>query len=128
MATVKNKNTKPEIQVRKALFKKGIRYRINDKNLPGSPDLVIQKHKSVIFVHGCYWHGHDNCSKGIKPETNKEFWQVKIQKNKQRDKRAQEELKAKGWTVLVIWGCQLKNQSVFGETIGRIINELKINE
>lgn len=128
MATVKNKNTKPEIQVRKALFKKGFRYRINDKKLPGSPDIVLPKYKTVIFVHGCYWHGHENCSKAIKPATNKDFWNTKIQKNKARDKNAQEELKANGWNVLVVWDCQLRNQKLFRKTMDTVINELNLRK
>lgn len=124
MASVKSKNTKPEVLVRKALFSEGFRYRINDKRLPGSPDIVLPKYKIVIFVHGCYWHGHENCSKAIKPATNKEFWNVKIQKNRQRDQKAQEELEANGWNVLVIWDCQLRNQKLFEEKIENVIKEL----
>ncbi|MBA7570639.1 Very short patch repair protein [subsurface metagenome] len=92
MATVKNKNTKPEIQVRKALFSRGFRYRINDKRLPGSPDIVLPKYHTVVFVHGCYWHGHTNCKKAIKSSTNKDFWNTKIEKNRLRDKKTQHEL------------------------------------
>lgn len=128
MATVKNKNTKPEIQVRKALFYRGFRYRINDKSLPGSPDLVLTKYKTVVFVHGCYWHGHENCSKVIKPSTNKDFWNTKIEKNKLRDKNAQKALVTTGWKVIVIWECQLRNQEMFKQTITKVVNEIDMKE
>ncbi|MBD3337615.1 MAG: DNA mismatch endonuclease Vsr [Candidatus Lokiarchaeota archaeon] len=125
MASVKNKNTKPEILVRKALFKKGFRYRINDRRLPGSPDIVLPKYRTVIFVNGCYWHGHDNCKKQIQPNTNKNFWNSKIQKNKLRDKKVQKELSQLGWKTLVIWDCELRNKEIFNLTIERIINGIK---
>ncbi len=128
MATVKNKNTKPEIQVRKALFKRGFRYRINDKKLSGSPDIVLPKYHTVVFVHGCYWHGHENCSKAIKPSTNKDFWNTKINKNRIRDKKAQIDLNTSGWNVIVIWECQLRNQELLKQTLGKVINKIKMNE
>ena len=126
MATVKNKNTKPEIQVRKALFERGFRYRLNDKRLPGSPDIVLLKYNTVVFVHGCYWHGHKNCLRAIKPATNKDFWKSKIEKNQLRDKKAQEALKKSGWKAIVIWECQLRNQVMLKQTLTNVIN--KINE
>jgi DNA mismatch endonuclease (patch repair protein) len=113
MSSVRNKNTKPEVLVRKALFSKGFRYRLNDKNLPGSPDIVLSKYRTVVFVHGCYWHGHTDCKKQISPQTNKSFWNAKIEQNKLRDARVQKELKADGWNVIVVWECQLRNQKVF---------------
>lgn len=125
MASIKNKNTKPEIQIRKALFNKGFRYRINDKRLPGSPDIVLPKYKTVVFVHGCYWHGHKNCSKAIIPSTNKDFWNEKIEKNRFRDKKVQDMLIINGWNVLVIWECQLKNQELFKKTLEILISEIK---
>ena len=128
MATVRNKNTKPEIQVRKALFKRGFRYRINDKRLSGSPDLVLPKYKTAVFVHGCYWHGHESCSKAIKPATNKDFWNTKIKKNKLRDKNAQKALVMTGWKVIVIWECQLRNQEMFKRTMTKVINEIDMKE
>ena len=128
MATVRNKNTKPEIQVRKALFKRGFRYRINDKRLSGSPDLVLPKYKTAVFVHGCYWHGHESCSKAIKPATNKDFWNTKIKKNKLRDKNAQKALVMTGWKVIVIWECQLRNQEMFKRTMTKVVNEIAMKE
>jgi DNA mismatch endonuclease (patch repair protein) len=128
MATVKNKNTKPEIQVRKVLFERGFRYRINDKRLPGSPDIVLPKYHTVVFVHGCYWHGHKSCTKAIKPSTNKDFWNTKIEKNRTRDKKAQKALKKNGWKVIIIWECQLRNQELLKQTLTKVINKIKMNE
>ncbi|WP_345027538.1 very short patch repair endonuclease [Ravibacter arvi] len=124
MAAVKNRNTKPEVCVRKALFKIGLRYRVNVKKLPGSPDIVLPKYKTAIFVHGCYWHGHKNCKKQIKPNTNKDFWDNKIQKNKSRDKEVQSELSKLNWKVLIVWECELRNSRSFNITIDKIVNEI----
>ena len=125
MASVKNKNTKPEILIRKALFSKGFRFRINDKKLPGSPDIVLPKYETVIFVHGCYWHGHENCKKQITPKTNKVFWNEKIEKNRIRDQKVQSELVNLGWKIIIVWECELRNKETFGLTINRIVKEIK---
>lgn len=125
MASIKSKNTKPEIKIRKSLFKMGFRYRINDKKLIGSPDIVLTKYKTVIFVHGCYWHGHENCTKSIKPATNKEFWKDKIRRNKKRDKMVEETLSSDGWKVIVIWECELRNQEMLIKTVTKIAVEIK---
>lgn len=125
MATVKNKNTRPEIQVRKALFSKGFRYRINDKKLPGSPDIVLPKYRATVFVHGCYWHGHNDCKKAITPSTNKDFWNAKIEKNRQRDKKVSSELRQQGWKVVIIWECELRNKESFDLTVDRAMAEIK---
>ena len=108
MAKVKHKNTEPEIMVRHFLFSKGFRYRINVKTLPGTPDIVLPKYRVVIFVHGCFWHGHENCKYYRIPKSNIEFWQSKIEKNRERDKKIIECLENEGWQVFVIWGCMLK--------------------
>jgi DNA mismatch endonuclease (patch repair protein) len=125
MASVKNKNTKPEILVRKALFAKGLRFRINEKKLPGSPDIVLPKYKTLIFIHGCYWHGHENCKKQITPKTNKEFWNEKIEKNRIRDQKVQSELVELGWKIIIVWECELRNKESFDLTINGIIKEIK---
>ncbi len=125
MASVKNKNTKPEILVRKALFSKGFRFRINEKKLPGSPDIVLPKYKAVIFVHGCYWHGHENCKKQITPKTNKGFWNEKIEKNRVRDQKVQNELIKLNWKIIIVWECKLRNKETFDLTIDKIVNEIK---
>jgi DNA mismatch endonuclease (patch repair protein) len=124
MASVKNKGTTSEIRIRKALFKKGYRYKVNDKSLAGSPDIVLPRYNAVIFVHGCFWHGHDNCSKAIKPNSNIKFWSAKIEKNRNRDKKAMLELKRNGWRVIVVWECEIKNGRSFDTTIYRIDKKL----
>ena len=109
MSCIKGKNTKPEELVRKYLFSQGFRYRKNDKRLPGHPDIVLPKYKTVIFVNGCFWHGHEGCKYFVWPQNNAEFWKNKINTNKERDRRKEDELKALGWKVLVIWECELKD-------------------
>jgi len=124
MSKVRSKNTKPEETVRKYLFSKGFRYRKNVKTLPGSPDIVLPKYKTVIFVNGCFWHGH-NCSKGKLPKTRKEFWVNKINANIQRDNKNYELLKKQGWKVIVIWECELKSKKVREKTLKNLENKLK---
>ena len=124
MSKISGKETKPEILVRKFLFSQGFRYRKNLKGLPGSPDIVLPKYKTVIFVHGCFWHGHEGCSKSSLPETNKEFWDSKIKGTKKRDIRKMETLESSGWKVLVIWQCELKNQTEREERLKRLIEKL----
>lgn len=116
MSCIKGKNTKPEEIVRKYLFSQGFRYRKNDKRLPGTPDIVLPKYKTVIFVNGCFWHGHEGCRYFVVPKTNTEFWVNKIETNKQRDIRKKNELQALGWKVLVVWECQLKPRNI-GESL-----------
>ena len=107
MAKVKQKNTAPEIIVRKFLFSKGFRYRINVKSLSGTPDIVLSKYKTVIFVHGCFWHVHTCCA-GHLPSSNVDYWVTKIEQNIERDNRKINELKKLGWNVVVIWQCEIK--------------------
>lgn len=106
MAKIRSKDTKPEWIVRRYLFSRGYRYRKNVKGLPGTPDIVLRKYGIVIFIHGCFWHGHE--VDGTMPKTNREFWCKKIERNKKRDKRNQETLKQMGWRVMTVWECQLK--------------------
>jgi DNA mismatch endonuclease (patch repair protein) len=106
MKSVPQKDTKPEMHLRKALHGMGFRYRLHDKRLPGSPDLVFPKYKAVIFVHGCFWHRH-GCKKTTTPSTREDFWKAKFKTNVERDKRNVRELEAAGWCVLVIWECEL---------------------
>lgn len=108
MSRIKSSNTKPEEIVRKYLFSQGFRYRKNDKRLPGTPDIVLPKYKTVIFVNGCFWHGHEGCRYFVVPKTNTEFWVNKIETNKQRDSRKINDLRALGWKVIIVWECQLK--------------------
>lgn len=108
MSCVKSKNTKPEIWVRKYLFACGFRYRINVKKLPGTPDIVLPKYKTAIFVNGCFWHGHKNCRYFVIPKTRTEWWLDKINRNIDRDQANILALKKLGWRVITIWECQLK--------------------
>ena len=119
MSMIKGKDTKPEELVRKYLFSKGYRYRKNDKRLPGTPDIVLPKYRTVIFVNGCFWHGHEGCRYFIVPKTNTEFWVNKINTNTRRDSHNQETLKDLGWNVIVVWECELKPQKI-KETLFRI--------
>lgn len=125
MSKISGKETKLEILVRKYLFSKGFRYRKNVKKLPGTPDIVLPKYKTVIFVNGCFWHGH-NCPAGKLPETRKEFWGNKISGNIERDKKEQEQLKQLGWKVIVIWQCELKNSTLRYERFERLKSELSL--
>ena len=109
MSQIKGKNTKPEEIVRKYLFSRGYRYRKNVAKLPGKPDIVLPKYKTVIFVNGCFWHMHQGCRYFVWPKHNAEFWRNKIMGNAERDQRTQRELEEQGWRVLVVWECQLKH-------------------
>ena len=110
MSSIKSKNTKPEIAVRKLLHSMGYRFRLHRKDLPGSPDIVLPKYKTVIFVHGCFWHRHENCKYASNPKTRKEFWESKFKANVKRDKEIQEKIKNIGWHSVVIWECQIKDE------------------
>ena len=109
MSAIKSKNTKPEIKVRKVLHLMGYRFRLHRKDLPGSPDIVLPKFKTVIFVHGCFWHRHENCKYASNPKTRKEFWENKFKANVKRDKEIQEKIINIGWQYVVIWECETKN-------------------
>lgn len=108
MSRVRSKDTNPEILVRKFLFSKGFRYKIHDKGLAGKPDIVLPKYKTVIFVHGCFWHGHEGCKYFVVPKTRTEWWQNKISTNVANDIRAAERLRQSGWDVVIVWECELK--------------------
>jgi DNA mismatch endonuclease (patch repair protein) len=109
MRQVKAKGTSPELKVRKLLWGMGLRYRLHRKDLPGAPDIVLPGRKLAVFVHGCFWHGHD-CARGSRvPKQNRPYWTQKIERNRQRDVRAQSELTARGWNPLVVWECELKD-------------------
>ena len=108
MASIKSRNTKPEVLVRKFLFARGLRFRINVKRLPGTPDIVLKKYRTCIFVNGCFWHGHEGCKYYVMPKTNTEFWKAKIERNRARDLDRRIKLRDMGWHVIQIWECQLK--------------------
>ncbi|OXM86265.1 very short patch repair endonuclease [Paenibacillus rigui] len=120
MGSIKSKNTTPELIVRRLLHKLGYRFRLHKKDLPGSPDIVLPKHKKVIFVNGCFWHGHENCKKSQLPETNREFWQDKISKNIKRDAENIAKLTELEWGVLIIWDCQTKKKDL--ENLEKILD------
>jgi DNA mismatch endonuclease (patch repair protein) len=108
MSKIRSKNTKPEVILRKELHRQGFRYRLHVKKLPGKPDIVFNKHKVAIFVHGCFWHLHSNCREGRIPNTRREYWEPKLQGNVSRDKLHVSNLKKLGWTVLTIWECEIE--------------------
>ncbi len=110
MGAVKGKNTKPEVKVRSILHRLGYRFRLHRKDLPGKPDIVLPKYRTVIFVHGCFWHRHPRCRYASTPATNVEFWEDKFKANVERDKRNAKDLKKLGWKVMVVWQCELKNE------------------
>jgi len=110
MSAIKSKNTKPEIAVRKLLHSMGYRFRLHRKDLPGSPDIVLPKYKTVIFVHGCFWHRHQNCKYASTPKTRQEFWNKKFNENINRDKINQENLSSKGWKIIIVWECEIKDK------------------
>jgi DNA mismatch endonuclease (patch repair protein) len=123
MSQVKAKNTKPEMMVRKFLHAQGFRYSLHNKKLPGKPDIVLPKYKTVIFVHGCFWHGHKNCKYFVVPKTRTKWWLNKINTNKSNDKKTIKILKRKGWQVITIWTCQLKNKKI-KRTLSSLLKKL----
>ena len=120
MSAIKSKNTKPEIAVRKLLHSMGYRFRLHRKDLPGSPDIVLPKYKTVIFVHGCFWHRHENCKYASTPKTRKEFWESKFKANVKRDMEIQEKIKNIGWQSVVVWECELKYSSALKKKLQNI--------
>ena len=116
---IKGKNTKPEIAVRSMLHRAGYRFRLHGRKLPGSPDIVLARHKTVVFVHGCFWHRHEGCKYTTTPKTRTEFWSDKFRKNVERDARQQRELREMGWRVLIVWECELRDL----ETLKKRLND-----
>ena len=120
MSAVRVKNTLPELIVRRLLHRLGYRYRLHAANLPGRPDIVFRKRKCVLFVNGCFWHGHD-CPRGNPPSSNVEFWRRKIDKNRERDGSVQKKLENDGWRVLTVWECQTKDQAQLESRLCRFL-------
>jgi DNA mismatch endonuclease (patch repair protein) len=112
MSRIRSIHTKPEILLRSLLHRMGFRFRLYSKHLPGHPDIVLQKHKTAIFVHGCFWHQHPGCNEAVLPKTNQEYWKSKLERNVIRDKKRQQELRAAGWQVLQFWECQLEKDPI----------------
>jgi DNA mismatch endonuclease (patch repair protein) len=123
MSMIGGKNTKPEIIVRKLLFSKGFRFRLHRADLPGKPDIVLTKYHTVIFINGCFWHGHNHCKYSTIPKTRAQWWSTKIGTNKSNDKKNKSKLTRSGWRVLTIWGCQLKEKKI-ESTLKKIILQL----
>lgn len=124
MAAIKGKDTKPELIVRKYLFSRGLRFRLYVKSLPGKPDIVLPKYKTVIFVNGCFWHGHEGCRYYRLPKTNVEFWQEKISRNIERDLRTEAEFAALGWRVIRVWECEIKTIARREETLESLYDRI----
>lgn len=122
MSHIRSKNSKPEELVRKYLFSKGFRYRKNVRELPGCPDIVLPKYKTVVFVNGCFWHKHD-CPRFVWPSSNEDYWRPKILRNVERDRQNSERLKAMGWSVITVWECELKKK-VYEQTLEELIEEI----
>ena len=122
MSHIRNKDTEIEVKVRKYLFSKGFRYRKNDSRLPGKPDVVLPRYKTVIFVHGCYWHRHPGCKNCTTPSTNAAFWLEKFDKNIKNDAKHKDELEEAGWKVVVLWECEIEND--FENTMEKVTEQL----
>ena len=123
MSSVRGKDTKPELIVRHFLFSKGFRYRLQNIKLPGKPDITLQKYKTVIFINGCFWHGHKDCKIYVMPKSNEKFWRDKIETNIARDKRNIAELKNLGWNVIILWECELK-KTIRENTLTNLIESI----
>jgi DNA mismatch endonuclease (patch repair protein) len=124
MRAVRGKNTKPELTARKAAHRLGLRFRLHRKDLPGSPDMVLPKYRTVFFVHGCFWHGHLRCRRSKLPNTNISFWEEKIRKNKIRDRKTTAALRRYGWRVVTLWECQLHSNEAATARVARELPKL----
>ena len=124
MAQIKDKDTKPEVLVRSMLHRDGYRFRKNVKELPGKPDIVLPKYKTVIFVHGCFWHRHKGCKYATTPGTNVEFWQQKFERNVSNDRKHARELRKLGWHVITVWECALRNKDAVLDRLKRLLENL----
>lgn len=126
MSRVASKNTKPELWVRSFLHRAGFRFRIHGKKLPGRPDLVLRKHQTVVFVHGCFWHRHTDCPRATMPATRVEFWRDKFERNVARDLEHQAELRELGWRVIVLWECEIAKSTTREERLGLLAAEIAV--
>jgi len=123
MSRIRSNDTKPELIVRSFLHRNGFRFRLHDKKLPGKPDIVLKKYKTVIEVRGCFWHRHERCTKATSPSTNTEYWQTKFQNNMQRDKRHERELHDLGWNLIVVWECEIRGNTFPPKALLDFVNE-----
>lgn len=124
MAAIKGKDTKPEMIVRKYLFSRGLRFRVQVRKLPGTPDIVLPKYKAAIFVNGCFWHGHEGCKYFRLPKSNVEFWKEKIERNIERDRESMQALLDLGWKVIRVWECELRNKAHREDTLNKIYTSI----
>ena len=126
MSRVRSENSGPELKMRRALWHKGFRYWVNAQCLPGRPDIVLPRYSTAIFVHGCFWHGHKDCKYYTIPKTNTVFWMAKVARNQERDQEVWRKLEAKGWSVIIVWECQLKKVNL-AETVEQVAEEIVQN-
>ena len=125
MSKIRGKDTKPEIRVRKGLHRRGFRFRLQDRRLPGRPDITLPKYGVAIMVNGCFWHGHKGCRYATKPRTNPEFWETKIERNRHRDEVTTAHLEALGWTVITVWECELRGKAASEARIEALAEEIR---
>lgn len=126
MSRIRSKDTKPELALRSALHRMGFRFRVNARQLPGKPDIVLPKYGTVVFVHGCFWHRHEGCKVANTPKSNTEFWEEKFTRNVERDRVSKEKLEASGWRVIIVWECELKNSVLVTKCAEQIASALQI--
>lgn len=126
MSRIRSKDTKPEMLVRKYLFSAGFRYKLHDKKLPGKPDIVLRKYKTVIFIHGCFWHGHEGCRYFVVPKTRTDWWLEKIGRNKINDQKSVGMLRDMGWRVINIWECEFKKSEFFELRKAELLKEIRL--
>lgn len=125
MARIRSQDTKPELALRRALHRLGLRFRLGGAGLPGRPDIILPRHRAIIFVHGCFWHRHSNCNVATTPKSNTSFWVEKFERNVARDERVTRELQALGWRVYVAWECELSAKSRVGATAARLAEQIR---
>jgi DNA mismatch endonuclease, patch repair protein len=123
MSRVSGADTKPEITIRRLVHRMGFRYRLHVSDLPGKPDLVFARYKKVLFVHGCFWHGHHGCKRSKRPTTNRRFWNTKIEKNMARDRAVVQRLRKQGWQSFVVWECKMKNLQTLKHRLSRFLKQ-----
>jgi DNA mismatch endonuclease, patch repair protein len=123
MSRIKGKDTKPEKLVRSLLHRMGYRFRLHVRDLPGNPDIVLPRHRKIVFMNGCFWHGHPNCKRAKLPETNRPFWEEKIGKNMKRDRSTLRKLRKTGWRVLVVWQCEMRDKTMLENSLRRFMEK-----
>lgn len=125
MSRIRSQDTKPEVELRKALFARGYRYRKNVRGLPGTPDIVLPRHRYIIQVRGCFWHAHDGCSRSHRPNSNLDYWLPKLARNVARDRKADRILRSAGWRVRVIWECAVETDALLRRVVDRLCADLR---